>query len=58
MSDGLQIRKDGELDFLSLGALVHRLIRGLSLSARRQSARFTSAAASLMLRLTSRIALA
>ena len=29
MSDGLQIRKDGELDFLSLGALVHRLDPGI-----------------------------
>ena len=28
MSDGLNIRKDGELDFLSLGALVHRLDPG------------------------------
>jgi 2-dehydro-3-deoxygluconokinase len=29
MSDGLQIRKDAELDFLSLGALVHRLDPGI-----------------------------
>ena len=29
MSNGLQIRKDGELDFLSLGALVHRLDTGI-----------------------------
>ena len=29
MSDGLNIRKDGELDFLSLGALVHRLDPGI-----------------------------
>lgn len=29
MSDGLKIRKDGELDFLSLGALVHRLDPGI-----------------------------
>ncbi|HEX8713706.1 MAG TPA: PfkB family carbohydrate kinase [Terracidiphilus sp.] len=29
MSDGLAIRKDGELDFLSLGALVHRLDPGI-----------------------------
>ncbi len=29
MSDGLQIRKDGQLDFLSLGALVHRLDTGI-----------------------------
>ncbi|MFP5235460.1 MAG: PfkB family carbohydrate kinase [Acidobacteriota bacterium] len=29
MSTGLQIRKDGELDFLSLGALVHRLDPGV-----------------------------
>lgn len=29
MSDGLTIRKDGELDFLSLGALVHRLDPGI-----------------------------
>jgi 2-dehydro-3-deoxygluconokinase len=29
MSHGLQIRKDGELDFLSLGALVHRLDPGI-----------------------------
>lgn len=29
MSTGLQIRKDGELDFLSLGALVHRLDPGI-----------------------------
>jgi len=29
MSRGLQIRKDGELDFLSLGALVHRLDPGI-----------------------------
>ena len=29
MSDGLKIREDGELDFLSLGALVHRLDPGV-----------------------------
>lgn len=29
MSNGLNIRKDGELDFLSLGALVHRLDPGV-----------------------------
>ncbi|MGH7913379.1 MAG: sugar kinase, partial [Candidatus Binataceae bacterium] len=29
MSDGLNIRKDGELDFLSLGAVVHRLDPGI-----------------------------
>jgi len=29
MSQGLQIRKDAELDFLSLGALVHRLDTGI-----------------------------
>ena len=29
MSDGLNIRKDGELDFLALGALVHRLDPGI-----------------------------
>jgi 2-dehydro-3-deoxygluconokinase len=29
MSKGLNIRKDGELDFLSLGALVHRLDTGI-----------------------------
>jgi 2-dehydro-3-deoxygluconokinase len=29
MSDGLKIRADGELDFLSLGALVHRLDPGI-----------------------------
>src|SRR6476660_1836520 len=29
MSDGLKIRKDGEIDFLSLGALVHRLDPGI-----------------------------
>src|ERR1700728_2187368 len=29
MSDGLSIRKEGELDFLSLGALVHRLDPGI-----------------------------
>jgi 2-dehydro-3-deoxygluconokinase len=29
MSHGLNIRKDGELDFLSLGALVHRLDTGI-----------------------------
>ncbi len=29
MSDGLNILKDGELDFLSLGALVHRLDPGI-----------------------------
>src|SRR5579863_977108 len=29
MSDGLNIRKEGELDFLSLGALVHRLDPGI-----------------------------
>jgi len=29
MSDGLNIRKDGELDFLSLGALIHRLDTGI-----------------------------
>ena len=29
MADGLNIRKDGELDLLSLGALVHRLDPGI-----------------------------
>lgn len=29
MSSGLEIRKDGEIDFLSLGALVHRLDPGI-----------------------------
>jgi 2-dehydro-3-deoxygluconokinase len=29
MSGGLNIRKDGELDFLSLGALIHRLDTGI-----------------------------
>src|ERR1700722_5111585 len=29
MSNGLQIRKDAELDFLSLGALIHRLDPGI-----------------------------
>jgi 2-dehydro-3-deoxygluconokinase len=29
MSEGLKIRKDGELDFVSLGALVHRLDTGI-----------------------------
>src|SRR5579871_4176424 len=29
MGDGLKIRRDGELDFLSLGALVHRLDPGI-----------------------------
>src|ERR1700744_4641231 len=29
MSDGMKIRKDGEIDFLSLGALVHRLDPGI-----------------------------
>jgi 2-dehydro-3-deoxygluconokinase len=29
MSQGLKIRKDGELDFLSLGALIHRLDPGI-----------------------------
>src|SRR5579859_6279448 len=29
MSDGMNIRKDGELDFLALGALVHRLDPGI-----------------------------
>src|SRR5580692_9167137 len=29
MSDGLNIRKEGELDFLALGALVHRLDPGI-----------------------------
>jgi 2-dehydro-3-deoxygluconokinase len=29
MSHGLNIRKDGELDFLSLGALIHRLDTGI-----------------------------
>src|ERR1700681_716785 len=29
MSEGQQIRKDGELDFVSLGALVHRLDTGI-----------------------------
>src|SRR6201987_726264 len=29
MNDGLKIRKDGEIDFLSLGALVHRLDPGI-----------------------------
>ena len=29
MSHGLNIRKDGELDFLSLGALIHRLDPGI-----------------------------
>ena len=41
MSDGLKIRKDGEIDFLSLGALVHGSIRGSFRFARRLSARFT-----------------
>jgi len=41
MSHGLNIRKDGELDFLSLGALIHRLDTGLSRFAKRRSARFT-----------------
>ena len=29
MSNGLKIRKDGAIDFLSLGALVHRLDPGI-----------------------------
>ncbi len=29
MTDGLHVRKDGELDFVSLGALVHRLDPGI-----------------------------
>src|SRR5215469_16272546 len=29
MSDGLNIRKDGEIDFLALGALIHRLDPGI-----------------------------
>src|SRR5665647_910549 len=29
MSSALNIRKDGELDFLSLGALIHRLDTGI-----------------------------
>src|SRR3954463_12383489 len=29
MADGLKIRKDAEMDFLSLGALVHRLDPGI-----------------------------
>src|SRR5579863_6234297 len=29
MSEGLKIRKDGELDLLSLGALIHRLDPGI-----------------------------
>jgi 2-dehydro-3-deoxygluconokinase len=29
MSDGLTIRKEAELDFLSLGALIHRLDPGI-----------------------------
>src|SRR3569833_2431383 len=29
MADGLNIRKTGEIDFLSLGALVHRLDPGI-----------------------------
>src|SRR4029078_6209591 len=29
MADGLKIRKDAEIDFLSLGALVHRLDPGI-----------------------------
>src|SRR5215469_17726863 len=29
MADGLNIRKDGEIDFLSLGAMVHRLDPGI-----------------------------
>src|SRR5437763_13962667 len=29
MSEGLKIRNDGEVDFLSLGALVHRLDPGI-----------------------------
>ena len=29
MSYGLNIRKDGELDFLALGALIHRLDPGI-----------------------------
>jgi 2-dehydro-3-deoxygluconokinase len=29
MSDGLTIRKDAELDFLALGAIIHRLDPGI-----------------------------
>jgi len=39
METGLTIRNEGALDLLSLGALVHRLDRGSSRSARRTSAR-------------------
>jgi len=39
MSTGLNIRQDGALDFLSLGALVHRLDPAIIPSARRPSAR-------------------
>ncbi len=46
MTKALQIRPDGALDFLSLGALVHRLDPASSRSARRRPAPSTSAAAS------------
>ena len=41
MSEALKIRQDGALDFLSLGALVHRLDPGVIRSGKRRSATFT-----------------
>ena len=40
MTIGLNIPQEGALDFVSLGALVHRLDPGSFLSARRPSAGF------------------
>lgn len=40
MSNGLTIRQDGELDFVSIGAMVTRLDPGLSPSAKRRTATF------------------
>jgi len=49
MTDDLGIRQGGALDFLSLGALVHRLDPGIIPFAKPPSARSTSAAVNSML---------
>jgi len=41
MGSALTIRKEGELDFLSLGALVHRLDPGIIPFRKRRNARST-----------------
>jgi len=59
MTDGLNIRQGGALDFVSLGGLVHPPgTRASSRSAKRSRARSMSAAASSMSPPTWRIALA